>query len=367
MNALLRKLMTSAAGLALAGTVHAAPFAFITNCGSNDVSVIDIASDRVVATVPVGACPYGVAVSSGGAYAYVTNRDSNSVSVIDGRAMRETARIAVGSRPWGIAVEPSGRRVYVATPDSDLVLVIDPMSQSIIGTVSVAPDSIRPTGVIVHPDGSRLYVGASPPYPSFANNVVVVDTRTLRAIATIGASDAGISMALDAAGRRLYTSGFYGGAIIDTTTNQQIGKLLPPSDSLSHAVALNPSGTLAYASVFFPGGAPPGRFDGVRVVDLSSGALIARIAVAAPLGLSVEPSGGRVYVASSSTNSVSVIDTATRMVVANIGVGTAPVAFGQFIASGASAADIPTMSAMSLAALAFAAGMIGLLLLRSRS
>lgn len=366
MNALFRHLMTLAAGALLASTVYAAPLAFITNCGSNDVSVIDIASDRVVATIAVGACPYGVAVSPGGAYAYVTNRDSNSVSVIDGRALRETARIAMGSRPFGIAVDPSGRRVYVATPDSNLVSVIDAMSQSIIGAISVAPDSIRPSGVIVSPDGSRLYVGASPPSPSFSSNVVVVDTRTLRAIATIGASDAGISMALDAAGRRLYTTGIYGGAIIDTTINQQVGRLLPTSDSFSWAVALDPSGSLAYASVLYPGGAPPGRFDGVRVVDLSTGALIARIAVATPLGLSVEPSGRRVYVASSSTNSVSVIDTATRLVVADIGVGTGPVAFGQFIASGEPAADIPTMSAMSLAALAFAAGMIGMLLLRSR-
>ena len=33
---------------------HAAPFAYITNQGSHDVSVIDLLIDSVVSTVPVG-------------------------------------------------------------------------------------------------------------------------------------------------------------------------------------------------------------------------------------------------------------------------------------------------------------------------
>ena len=57
---------------------------------------------------------------------------------------------------------------------------------------------------------------------------------------------------------------------------------------------------------------------------------------------------------------------AGTMVVANIGVGAGPVALGQFIASGATAADIPTLSALALAVLAAVAGMVGLLSLRRR-
>ena len=40
----------------------AAPFAYITNQASHDVSVVDLASDRMVATVPVGRSPAGAAV-----------------------------------------------------------------------------------------------------------------------------------------------------------------------------------------------------------------------------------------------------------------------------------------------------------------
>ena len=43
--------------LVLAGTAHAAPFAYITNQSSDTVSVIDTATNTVVATVAVGDNP----------------------------------------------------------------------------------------------------------------------------------------------------------------------------------------------------------------------------------------------------------------------------------------------------------------------
>jgi YVTN family beta-propeller protein len=41
-------------------------YAYITNCGGSNVSVIDIAANKVTATVLVGAESYGIAVSPGG-------------------------------------------------------------------------------------------------------------------------------------------------------------------------------------------------------------------------------------------------------------------------------------------------------------
>ena len=46
--------------LVLSATVHAAPFAYITNAGDNTVSVIDTATNKLVATHSVGAGPNGV-------------------------------------------------------------------------------------------------------------------------------------------------------------------------------------------------------------------------------------------------------------------------------------------------------------------
>ena len=47
-----------------------APFAYVTNSHSNTVSVIDTASNTVVATVPVGNGPIAVAITPDGKHEY---------------------------------------------------------------------------------------------------------------------------------------------------------------------------------------------------------------------------------------------------------------------------------------------------------
>jgi YVTN family beta-propeller protein len=92
--------------------------AYITNTGSNtgsySVSVIDTTTNTVIATIPVGTTPFGVAVSPDGSTAYVTNVNSNSVSVIDTASNTvRTTIAAVGVQPFGLASTPDGTRVYV--------------------------------------------------------------------------------------------------------------------------------------------------------------------------------------------------------------------------------------------------------------
>jgi YVTN family beta-propeller protein len=65
------------------GPAKAVPFAYITNYLANNVSVIDTATNMVVATVAVGDLPGGIAVTPDGSHVYVANSLPNSVSVID--------------------------------------------------------------------------------------------------------------------------------------------------------------------------------------------------------------------------------------------------------------------------------------------
>jgi YVTN family beta-propeller protein len=57
--------------------------AYITNFDSNTVSVIDTSSDTVIATIPVGTGPFGVAVNELKKRVYVSNNYGNTISVID--------------------------------------------------------------------------------------------------------------------------------------------------------------------------------------------------------------------------------------------------------------------------------------------
>ena len=104
---------TAALLLAVAGA-HAAPFAYITNQGSHDVSVIDLSTQSVIATIAVGRSPAGVAVASRAGRVFVSNPDSKTVSVIDMRQQALTATWPAGDGPVGLDASPDGSLLAVA-------------------------------------------------------------------------------------------------------------------------------------------------------------------------------------------------------------------------------------------------------------
>src|SRR6266849_1875745 len=148
--------------------------AYITNQGSNTVSVIDTATDAVIATILVGARAFGVAVSPDGSTVYVTKSFAlppGPISVIDTatNTVIATTGDPIAGGTFGVAVTPDGSKVYVTNGESNTIEVID--------TIRVG---FSPIGVAVNTDGSKVYV---------ANNedktVSVIDTATNFVIATI--------------------------------------------------------------------------------------------------------------------------------------------------------------------------------------
>ena len=92
--------------------------AYVTNPGSNSVSVIDLASLTTVKTIAVGEYPLIIDIYSEGNRAYVTNHGTRTVSVIDLETETEIKKINVGTNPYGIAVTPDGEHVFVANYSS---------------------------------------------------------------------------------------------------------------------------------------------------------------------------------------------------------------------------------------------------------
>jgi YVTN family beta-propeller protein len=82
----------------------AAPLAYVTNRFSDTISVIATASNAVVATIPVGDLPVGVAITPNGKFAYVTNQSSATVSMIATASNTVVAIIPVGDNPVGVAI-----------------------------------------------------------------------------------------------------------------------------------------------------------------------------------------------------------------------------------------------------------------------
>lgn len=99
--------------------------AYVTNRGSNSVSVIDGNTNTVVDTIPVGAGPNGIDADFVNNRIYVGNSISNTVSVIDTSSNSVIATIPAGLAPAGVGVDKITNKVYVANRDSDTITIIE--------------------------------------------------------------------------------------------------------------------------------------------------------------------------------------------------------------------------------------------------
>jgi YVTN family beta-propeller protein len=79
------------------------------------MSVIDAASHKVTATVPVGDEPHGVSTEPTGRFIFVANTGEDSVSVIDADTLKEQKRLVAGRGPWPMALAFDGKRLYAGS------------------------------------------------------------------------------------------------------------------------------------------------------------------------------------------------------------------------------------------------------------
>jgi|SRR5665647_2179732 len=156
---------------------------YVANSGSNNVSVIDTATNTVIKTIPVGNHPYGVTVNLSGTKVYVTNQDSENISVIDTATNTVTANITVEKYPHGVAVTPDGSKVYVVNHNKLIgtVSVINTTTNTVIKKIQVGNN---PCGVAVTHDGKWVYVTNSGSANS-PGSVSVINTTTNTVIPSV--------------------------------------------------------------------------------------------------------------------------------------------------------------------------------------
>jgi YVTN family beta-propeller protein len=68
------------------------------------VEAVDLATDSIVGSVEVGVRPWGIAVTPDGRKLYSANGPSNDVTVVDTESMKVIRKIPAGELPWGVAI-----------------------------------------------------------------------------------------------------------------------------------------------------------------------------------------------------------------------------------------------------------------------
>lgn len=296
---------------------EAAPFGYVVNHGDATVTVVDTATNAVVATVTVGNQPLAAVVHPAGHRAYVTNQvPAGTVSVIDTAINGVIATVTVGARPSGAAVKSPGDRVYVTNRDDKNVSVIDTTTNAVVATIPVGNN---PLGIAIDPAGTPAYV-----VNKGDNNVSVIDTTTNAVIATIPVGNDPSHVTIGPNGRRAYVSNSSNASVtvIDSGFQSVIATI--PVGNIPEGVAVDPTGSRLYVA-----NSGPNR---VSVVDTASNAVVATVPVGlTPFELAFRPDGARVFVANRQSGNVSVIDTASNTVTATVPAGFTPAGFGQFI------------------------------------
>ena len=305
--------------------VAAAPFAWVPNSESTSVSKIDMASNTVVATIPMPplvAHPASVAVNPTLPRAYFSAVGEGQIAVLDTTTNHVIKTIST-SPAYGLQVNADGTRLYVANAIDSSVTTYDTATDMAIHTTSNLGGGLATWVAIA---GTRLYVT----FP-FANVVKVVEIGGNSALATIPVGNPNV-VAANRAGTRVAVIGT-DLTIIETATLTVLGTV--PLGGTHGSIVLNGTGTRAYTTNV--------STDTVVAIDTVAQTVIATIPVGdGPTGVAISDDGTRLYVSNRDSDDVSVIDTASNVVIATISVGSAPSAYGQFIAlTGCSAAPDP--------------------------
>jgi len=130
-------------------------YLYVTNYNSSNVSVINGATNKVIASIGVGSYPVGVAYDSSNGYLYVANLNSSNVSVINGTNNKVIASIGVGLGPIGVSYDSSNGYLYVTNDGSDIVSVINGATNKVIANINVGSG---PEGVAYDPSNGYVYV-----------------------------------------------------------------------------------------------------------------------------------------------------------------------------------------------------------------
>jgi YVTN family beta-propeller protein len=243
---------------------------------ADGLGAVDLGAGKLARVLPSGQDPESFDISPDGAFLYVSNEETAEASIVDIAKGKIEKSLPTGGEPEGVAVRPDGKYVYVTSELDSAVVVIDPVARKIVTKFAVGT---RPRGVLFSPDGKSAFVTAE-----LGGTVTFVDAEKNVPVRTV-----------------------------------DLRKGADPNQlPLPMGIALSPDGKTLFVSV--------GRGRKVFVLDAKTGEIAGTVAEVGtrPWGIAVSPDGKKVYTANGPSNDVSVIDVASRTITKRIPVGKGP-------------------------------------------
>jgi YVTN family beta-propeller protein len=317
---------------------------YVSNERSGDVTVIDGASLKAVATFPVGKRPRGIHASPDGKTVYVAlsgtpiegppeldaqgnpvfkrdkdddeddvdaDKTADGVGVVDVATRKLVKKIAVGSDPEEFDLSQDGRRLYVSNEDVKTASAVDVANGKV---ESIVPLTQEPEGVAVSPDGKTLVVTCET-----GGDVFFIDLATFKVKGHVKVGPRPRSVAFLEGGKLAVVPSESAGNlyVIDTAQLELVKTFALPKGSRPMRLRASADGSKLYAST--------GRGGTVAVIDAKSFAVLANIAVGKrPWGIVLSPDGKYLFSANGPSNDVSVVELASNREIAKVKAGDSP-------------------------------------------
>jgi YVTN family beta-propeller protein len=295
---------------------------YVTNSAGNDVTVVDVATNKPIGKIEVGLHPHGIAVPASQDVVLVTIEGTKPGELvwIDPYTDKITKRMPIGPAPNQLAVTPDGKFAYVPVNDG-YYEVIDLAKAKIIKRIFTGG---RPHNTLCSADGKRMYLAPM----GKPKRVTIVDVSKHEIIGEIPFSSVVRPVALTADEKRLFAEvdGLVGIEMADVAKRKMIERV--PADlspetkqkaSRSHGLGIRPDQKEIWECDV--------EHMEVHVYDIT-GSRPKQVATI-PMGgrvywLTFSPNGKYCYVSVRSRNETAVVDTKTREIVARIPAGREP-------------------------------------------
>ena len=322
---------------------------------SNTVSVIDPGTNELLGLIKLGEVPpaalaplykgqslvHGLGFSPDGTRLCVISIGSNAITLIDTATNKVLKSHYVGRSPHEAFFTPDGKEIYVAVRGEDYVAVLNAETLDEITRVKT---NSGPGMILFRPDGKYAYVPSS-----FTPELCVIDTQTHEVIARVPqASPFSPNLAVSADGKQVWFTLKDSGKtqVMDAAPPFAILGTIATGPITNHVTCVdNAAGHFAYVTV--------GSLDEVKVyrreppfeqvATISTGAL--------PHGIWSSPDGALVYIGLENEAKVQAIDTATNKIIASIPIGQLPQALIYVPNAAAHTADSATANLVPLATL----------------
>ena len=289
----------------------------VTNKTPSTATIIDVASGRTLATLPTGAGPHEITISSDGRTAVVTDysgQPGRTLTVIDVPALRVVRTIDLGqyNRPHGIVFLPGDSLVAVTSEASGNVVIVNVLTGTVSKAIATQGNGSHMVGVTA--DGARAYTGNIG-----SNTVSELDLRTGKFTRSWNVPEQPEAINVTPDGKEVWVgSNATGKVSVIGVGGTPIAVTAAEGLKWPYRVLFTPDNNTVLI--------PDLRGEELRFLDRASRRELARLSFPGgqPQGITITPDGRFVFQSLSGQARVAIIDVAKRAVFGQLAAGETP-------------------------------------------